>query len=184
MKKQCCDNLSLAAMFGHLKCVNRLVRRVNQARAVRLAYTYGHVPSSKNMEINTKALVQAAQYGHAECVKLLVPVSDPKSDNSLALRVAAGHGYLECVKLLIPISCKESIPMALKQAMLYGRIDCVMEMLPLCDPAMVLIYVAQLGEDLKASRFVLDYYKMIDERKELGELVEASAGATKKSTRL
>ena len=50
------------------------------------------------------ALRLAANNGHLEIVKLLLPVSNPKALNSLALQYAAANGHLEIVKLLIPVS--------------------------------------------------------------------------------
>jgi len=50
------------------------------------------------------ALGWAAENGHVEIVKLLIPVSDPKARDSEALRLAAEREYTEIVKLLIPVS--------------------------------------------------------------------------------
>ena len=41
--------------------------------------------------------------GHAECVRLILSVSDPKADESYALRAAAHYGHVECVRRL-PVS--------------------------------------------------------------------------------
>lgn len=59
---------------------------------------------SKSLHNNSRALRWAAGMGHTECVKMLIPVSDPKYNDSAALRDAAIMGHTECVKLLIPIS--------------------------------------------------------------------------------
>ena len=53
---------------------------------------------------NSRVLQWAAESGHIEIVRLLIPVSDPKSCNSQALQLAAQYGYTEIVKLLIPVS--------------------------------------------------------------------------------
>ncbi len=50
------------------------------------------------------ALRYAAQAGHLEIVRLLLPVSDPKAYDSLALQLAAENGHLEVVRLLLPLS--------------------------------------------------------------------------------
>jgi hypothetical protein len=50
------------------------------------------------------ALREAALGGHADCVKLLIPVSDPKAHESYALRWAAHEGHADCVALLLPAS--------------------------------------------------------------------------------
>ena len=49
---------------------------------------------------NNISLQRAAENGDLECVKLLLPVSDPKAMNSYALRWAAENGHVECVELL------------------------------------------------------------------------------------
>lgn len=46
------------------------------------------------------ALRWAAEKGHTEIVKLMIPVSDPKARDSEALRWAAENGHTEIVKLL------------------------------------------------------------------------------------
>lgn len=47
------------------------------------------------------AICWAVKYAHAECARLLIPVSAPKAEESLALRWTAGNGHAECVSLLI-----------------------------------------------------------------------------------
>ena len=49
-------------------------------------------------------LAAIAWGGHKECVRLLLPVSDPKAQDSYALRGSALYGHVECVKLLLPVS--------------------------------------------------------------------------------
>lgn len=49
-------------------------------------------------------ICRAAWGGHADCVKLLIPLSDPNSHDSEALALAALIGQSECVRLLIPFS--------------------------------------------------------------------------------
>lgn len=53
---------------------------------------------------NSSGLRLAALGGRVECVKLLIPVSDPCANDGQALVCAAAAGNLECVKLLIPVS--------------------------------------------------------------------------------
>jgi len=72
------------------------------------------------------ALQWAAQSGHAEVVKMLIPVSDPKADDSLALRWAAQNGHAEVVKMLIPVSDpKADDSLALQWAAYYGHAEIV-----------------------------------------------------------
>ncbi len=53
---------------------------------------------------NSNALQLAAYYGHTECVKLLIPVSDPKVNDSAALQWATINDHTDCVDLLFDIS--------------------------------------------------------------------------------
>jgi ankyrin repeat protein len=81
------------------------------------------------------ALGSAAQEGHAECVKLLMEVSDPKANESGALRWAALWGHAECVKLLIPVSDPlENDSLALRWAAAYGHGECVALLIEVSDP--------------------------------------------------
>lgn len=53
------------------------------------------------------ALMHAARNGHEDCVKLLLPRSDPlarDSDGCSALMWAARLGHRNCVSLLLPLS--------------------------------------------------------------------------------
>lgn len=52
----------------------------------------------------SNALVAAAENGHAGCVELLIPISDPLAHESLALLLAAENGHAQCVELLTPAS--------------------------------------------------------------------------------
>lgn len=40
----------------------------------------------------------------SRCVETLIPVSDPKVDDSDAIQLAAKNGHLDCVRELIPFS--------------------------------------------------------------------------------
>jgi hypothetical protein len=62
------------------------------------------IPLTDPKALSSYALQLAAEYGHIEIVKLLIPVSDPKAGDSLALQLAAEYEYIEIVKLLIPVS--------------------------------------------------------------------------------
>lgn len=74
--------------------------------------------------LNSYALEKAAEKGHAECVKLLIPVSEPEQDNSQALERAAQNGHAECVRLLIPVSDMNGCA-ALRSAAMMGHSECV-----------------------------------------------------------
>lgn len=61
-------------------------------------------PVSDTEKWADRPLSISACYGHAECVKELIALVDPKHNGSEALAMAAKHGHLECVKLLLPVS--------------------------------------------------------------------------------
>jgi ankyrin repeat protein len=89
----------------------------------------------------SEALVVAAERGHVECVRLLLPVSDALANDSCALRASARVGNANCVALLLPASdplAKNSE--ALWWAAAHGHAECVRLLLPLSDPL-------ALGED-------------------------------------
>jgi len=58
---------------------------------------------------NSGALVWAAEEGHTDIVRLLIPYSDVKANNSEALINAARYGHTDVVKLLIPHSDPEAV---------------------------------------------------------------------------
>lgn len=88
-----------------------------------------------NKEQRSNALRRAAEYGHVACVKLLIPVADPKDLDSDALRLAARGGHVECVKLLIPVSDPATDnSVALVAATMNGHLECVRVLLPVSNP--------------------------------------------------
>lgn len=107
-----------------------------------MAACHGHaecvdllIPVSDPKNGNSWALRHAAENGHAECVKLLIPVSDPKSENSGPLYLAARHGHANCVKLLLPVSDPSANDSgALSEAVKAGRAECVRILIPVSDP--------------------------------------------------
>lgn len=50
------------------------------------------------------ALILASRKGHAQCVALLIPVSNPRSHKSCALSLAVLSGHHHCIDLLLPVS--------------------------------------------------------------------------------
>ena len=84
---------------------------------------------------NHMALRWAAMNGHTDIVKLLIPVFDPKSYDSIALRHAAENGHTEIVKLLIPVSNpKACYSEALRNAAQSGHTEIVKLLIPVSDP--------------------------------------------------
>ena len=122
--------------------------------ALRLAADKGHlecvkllIPHSDPKADDSAALRWAAEEGHLECVKLLIPHSDPKADDSAALRWSANNGHLECVKLLIPHSDpKADDSGALRLAAEEGNLECVRELMPHSDPVKAVRYCIEDGD--------------------------------------
>jgi len=112
------------------------------SEALRLAAENGHleivkllIPVSDPKALDSNALRCAATKGHLEIVKLLIPMSDPKSLDSNALRWAAANGHLEIVKLLIPVSDpKAGGSYALQLAATKGHLEIVKLLIPVSDP--------------------------------------------------
>ena len=105
------------------------------AQSLKAALGAGADASRRYDEVGMTALTAAASRGHAECVRLLLPVSDALATDSYALRLAAHHGQDECVAALIPASD----PMAgnshaLRTAAQLGHAGCVKLLLPVSDP--------------------------------------------------
>ena len=85
--------------------------------------------------INSFALRSAAENGHLDIVKLLLPLSDPKAVESQALRRAAYNGHLEVVKLLLPVSDpKANDSEVLRWAAAQGHLKIVKLLLSVSDP--------------------------------------------------
>ncbi len=101
------------------------------------------------------ALLYAAQSGHLEIVKLLLPVSDHKAAGSWALQMAAKNGHLEIVKLLLPVSDpKAGDSLALTSAATNGHLEIIKLLLPLSDIDVVMLntdFIETSGCDLLLS---------------------------------
>jgi hypothetical protein len=125
-KKKVNDALLEAAASGDLDALRKALKEGGQAHwegscALRRAAEEGHVecvrlliPLSDPMASSCAALRRAAENDHVECVRLLIPVSDASAGDCYALRWAASEGYVECVRLLLP----ESGALALKGGVL------------------------------------------------------------------
>lgn len=92
------------------------------------------IPISDPQANDSRALLLAAGNGHAECVRLLIPVSDPTVDHSWALRLAAENGHEECVRLLLPMSKPDASFAALYWAAFFGHAECAKILMPSCNP--------------------------------------------------
>ncbi|MDD4083268.1 MAG: ankyrin repeat domain-containing protein [Sphaerochaetaceae bacterium] len=101
----------------------------------------------------------AAEFGHLDIVKLLLPYSDPKAKNSEALRYAAENGHLEIVKLLISVSDpKMHDSCALRWAAENGHLDIVKLLIP----------VSEIDD------YVIEYCRRYCENQEIHDLIKAS----------
>lgn len=105
------------------------------------------LPLSDPLDLNSAALRVASRFGHTDCVELLIPVSDTRLDKSAALRYAAANGHAECVQRLIPVSD----PLvhgsnALRLAVQCGHIECVKLLEPVSDPEVVAVLRAEHPE--------------------------------------
>lgn len=65
-----------------------------------------------------KSLWWASACGFESALKALMQVCDPKIDNSRALCAAAVEGHIECVRLLLPVSNPQDYSLALFEAVL------------------------------------------------------------------
>lgn len=141
------NDLSLAAGRGDLAKVCALLDQGADARArgslaLRKAVVMGHVdcvrlliPVSEPTADDSAALCAATRARNFECVMLLAPLSNARVDDSAALRSASRHGHHECVKLLIPLSDPCARDSeALRWAAANGYVESVALLIPSSDP--------------------------------------------------
>jgi hypothetical protein len=122
---------------------------------------------------NSYALQLAAESGHIEIVRLLIPVSDPKSRNSQALRLAAKHGHTEIVKLLIPVSDPKAYnSYALQLAAKYGHTEIVKLLIPVSDPKACDSYVIRCAANNGYMEVVKLLIPVLDEKVVNSDLVQ------------
>lgn len=126
------DQLVACADAGNLAGIERLLAQGAAAGAAGRADfpSYACNPKAEN----SMALRMAAKKGHHECVKRLIPVSNPANCFS-ALAAAASWGRLECVALLLPFSdASADFSSALFLAISGGHIDCARALIPALGP--------------------------------------------------
>lgn len=74
----------------------------------------------------SQALGNAAENGHVEAVRLLLPFSRPDYDKARAVRRAVKTGQAVCVELLMPLSRPEKYGDDIfHEAALHGHLDCL-----------------------------------------------------------
>lgn len=133
-----------AAKFGNTPEVQRLVQNadINDTfEPLIQAAQGGHLECVKllvdtSKYLNNDALCAAAKNGHAQCVEHLIPISLPHDMQNRALREACYHGHVECVQLLIPVSDfgEHNDPAgALGAAVVGGHHDCMEAVYDLCN---------------------------------------------------
>lgn len=110
-----------AAEFGHAHCLP-------------LFLSHPLFPHTHARKISSEALTAAVIENHAECVQLLIPVTD--SDGRYwGLQNAARNGHIQCVELLIDVGDpKWHNSQALQLACLGFYDDCVDALLPVSEP--------------------------------------------------
>lgn len=93
-----------------------------------------------NSVLNEKSLpiLKAAYYGHVDCVKLLIPVTEKTWIHS-ALSVAVERNNIECVKLLMR-ACdpKERNSLPLQLAAEHNNEECIALLYDVSDPVQAL----------------------------------------------
>ena len=122
-----------------------------------------HLLAEKEMptEACTSALVQAAERGHIDCVRLLIPFSGDMGNDSIALALvrAAGDGHAECVEVLVPVCGAESINSALAIATRHGHADCVKLLISIPGPKVVfqqsLLYLAAAAGHVECVKLLI-----------------------------
>lgn len=125
--------LCVAAGFGKLDCLRLLLGASkpsveHASHALGWAAQGGHpdcvrelLPFADATAWESGALQRAAGAGSVACVELLIPASIPGAGNSRALRLAADNAHPECVRLLLPVSPGEDAGQAL---ILAAQMEC------------------------------------------------------------
>lgn len=92
------------------------------------------IPISHCADWNSHPLINAVRGEHVECVRLLIPVSNPKDYNT-ALVFACGRDSVECVKLLLEVADPlYNHSQALQSAVINKNQEIVDLLYPLSDP--------------------------------------------------
>lgn len=90
------DALIAAAIGGHYECAEELVAKAS-------------------CSAKSEALGRAALEGHLQLVELLIPVSDPKSNDSKALKHAVMGKHHQCIEALLDVSNTQKVLAYFKQ---------------------------------------------------------------------
>lgn len=90
------DALIAAAIGGHYECAEELLDKASSTA-------------------KSDALARAALNGYVQLVELLIPVSDPKSNDSKALKHAVMGKHPQCIELLLEVSDTQKVLAYFKQ---------------------------------------------------------------------
>ena len=138
------------------------------------------IPVSNPQDDCSSALQWAARNGHVTCVELLIPVSDPKAKNSLALYWAVISGNLECVNLLIPVSdCKIDDSIPLMCAAVQKNVECMELLFAHSDPHQALKAMKKKHPDDKDLHHFFDNFIAAKEQQ---LVLQCAVGANSKKT--
>lgn len=152
---------------GALRLVLRAARGGDVGNLAAILREHPNVGAWTNTKGET-ALILASQDGEPECILALLAVSDPKVKSSSALRLVACRGLADCVRVLIPLSDSKDSD-ALRWAAAGDFEDCVEMLIPVSDPgehrSMALREALGYGS-LRCARLLLPFADMkIDGRR-------------------
>lgn len=168
-----------ASKTGNLDEVRRLIPVSNpkayDSVALRRAAQNGHTECVKVLipvsGIFSEALCWAAHNGHPDCVELLISVLE-SIDGMKALLWAAEQGHAECVQLLIPISDpKKYYSRALQLAARNGHTPCVELLYPVSDPIVALKTLQESYPDQPKKWIDLEQHMEAEEAKRLRDVL-------------
>jgi hypothetical protein len=130
---------------GHRDCVEVLIPHSShdtRLHGLAIAASAGQVeclrallPTTNPKAADSYALTLAALAGRLASVELLLPVSVPRAAHSGALEAAAAEGHLACVNHLLPHSdLTDQECFALDRAAEEGQFECLQALLPHAHP--------------------------------------------------
>jgi len=131
-----------------------------------------------------QALWWAATCGFTEAVTALIAVCDPTTDNSRALSSAAGQGYIHCVRVLVPVSDPRDYSLALFDALINEQHEVVELLCPLSNLEEAIFHLQHHPyqyASVKKGVVFFEEYQAQEQRKRLSaEITEEHMGRTKK----
>lgn len=160
-----------AIMGDYQACVKQLVMQIQKQ------------PDQDKIKSKIEISVyQAADFGAVDCLKFLLSVAT-HTDNSEALCYAASGNYLDCVKMLLPSSNpKTNMSTALRWACYHENHDMLQLLYPVSDAQETLIYMkAHPDEDEEhAVAFLEQYVVAQKEHEEISQHITHNAPSVKR----